>query len=191
MIDVFEEVKHMLTMQQVIDRYGANKVKRGWALCPFHLDHKPSLHVYKNSFYCFVCGAGGDLINYVARLMGISNGEAVNTLIQDFSLPLPPIDSKGKASAKARLVIERRKKAREEEERNRALIDRVGGAICDCYRQYRSVLDSEKVFSDRWCEAMDKLNMLDVWDEEFRDNPEAFYRDNKELIDGLIKASND
>lgn len=191
MIDVFEEVKHMLTMQQVIDRYSANKVKRGWALCPFHPDHNPSLHVYKNSFYCFACGAGGDLINYVARLMSISNGEAVNTLIQDFSLPLPPIGSKGKASAKTRLVIERRKKAREEEERNRALIDRVRDELCDCYKQNRRVAESEEVFSDRWCEAVKKRNMADILLGELRDNPETYYRYYKELIDGLIKASND
>jgi hypothetical protein len=36
----------------------------GKVLCPFHDDHRPSCHIYTDHFYCFVCGAYGDHIDW-------------------------------------------------------------------------------------------------------------------------------
>jgi len=39
-------------------------------LCPFHSEKTPSFHVYNDtqSFYCFGCGAGGDVITFIKRI---------------------------------------------------------------------------------------------------------------------------
>jgi DNA primase len=58
------------------------------ACCPFHLNLKggkekvASCFFYPdtNSFYCFGCGAGGDVIEFVKLINGISYTEAVRTL---------------------------------------------------------------------------------------------------------------
>lgn len=52
------------------------------AVCPFHKDRRPSLTVYPatGSYYCFGCGAGGDVIDFVCRLQGLSFKEAVDFL---------------------------------------------------------------------------------------------------------------
>ena len=64
----YEEVKIRLTMKQVAAAYGYPVCRRDSCLCPFHPDRHPSMKLYKNSFYCFSCGAGG-IRHFVARLM--------------------------------------------------------------------------------------------------------------------------
>jgi DNA primase len=51
-------------------------------VCPFHGDTRPSLIVYPatQSYYCFGCGAGGDVIDFVARLNKVGFKEAVDML---------------------------------------------------------------------------------------------------------------
>jgi DNA primase len=51
-------------------------------VCPFHGDTRPSLIVYPatRSYYCFGCGAGGDVIDFVARLNKVGFKEAVDML---------------------------------------------------------------------------------------------------------------
>jgi len=50
--------------------------------CPFHNDKTPSFYVYEesNSFYCFGCHAGGDVINYVELSQNVNFREAVKIL---------------------------------------------------------------------------------------------------------------
>jgi DNA primase len=51
-------------------------------VCPFHGDTRPSLIVYPatQSYYCFGCGAGGDVIDFVARLNKVGFKHAVEML---------------------------------------------------------------------------------------------------------------
>ena len=65
--------------------------------CPFHRDGRPSLVVYPNndSYFCFGCGAGGDVIDFVARLHGVGFKEAAAMLAgpsqeQLTRKPVPP-----------------------------------------------------------------------------------------------------
>jgi DNA primase len=53
-----------------------------WGCCPFHDDSTASLSVggVPDRFHCFGCGAGGDVIDYVARLAGLSFVDAVQAL---------------------------------------------------------------------------------------------------------------
>ena len=60
-------------------------------LCPFHDDHKPSMHVVpaKQFFYCFVCGAGGGPIKFVELFERLEFVEAVEALAQRANIPVP------------------------------------------------------------------------------------------------------
>ena len=61
------------------------------ACCPFHNDRHPSLKLNEEYFYCFGCGAKGDVIDFVAKLFDLSSYEAVQKLAADFGLdPKPP-----------------------------------------------------------------------------------------------------
>ena len=60
------------------------------ATCPFHGDNRPSLVIYpaSQSYYCFGCGAGGDVIDFMTRLHRVDFREAV-TLLAGSRLPMP------------------------------------------------------------------------------------------------------
>ena len=54
--------------------------------CPFHDDRHPSMKLNEDYFYCFGCGATGDVIDFVARLFGLSGYEAAKKLAYDFGI---------------------------------------------------------------------------------------------------------
>ena len=54
--------------------------------CPFHDDRHPSMKLNRDYFYCFGCGATGDVIDFVARLFGLSSYEAAKKLAYDFGI---------------------------------------------------------------------------------------------------------
>lgn len=59
--------------------------------CPFHSEKTPSCFVYPdtNSFYCFGCGAGGDVITFVMKIENLDYFEAVKLLAQRSGMSLP------------------------------------------------------------------------------------------------------
>ena len=82
----FETVKSAVTVKQAAEHYGC-KVNRGDIICcPFHDDRHPSMKLNKDYFYCFGCGATGDVIDFVARLFGLNSYEAAKKLAYDFGL---------------------------------------------------------------------------------------------------------
>ena len=85
-MSIFEDVKQQLNIRQVVEFYGFNVNRAGQFICPFHNDHKPSASIKKDYFNCFVCGAGGDLITFTAKLHGLSNIDACKKLVSDFGL---------------------------------------------------------------------------------------------------------
>lgn len=54
--------------------------RQGMTKCPFHLDKSPSLDVRKNFYYCYGCGAHGDVIDLVMKTKNLSFKEAVTLL---------------------------------------------------------------------------------------------------------------
>ena len=85
-MNMFETVKSAVTMKQAAEHYGC-KVNRGDMICcPFHDDRHPSMKLNRDYFYCFGCGATGDVIDFVARLFGLSSYEAAKKLAYDFGI---------------------------------------------------------------------------------------------------------
>ena len=72
-MSIFEDVKRQLNIRQVVEFYGFKVNRANQFICPFHNDHKPSASIKNDYFNCFVCGAGGDLITFTAKLHGINN----------------------------------------------------------------------------------------------------------------------
>ena len=85
-MNLFESVKAAVTVRQAAEHYGLEVGRNGMTRCPFHDDRHPSLKLNESYFYCFGCGATGDVIDFVARLFGLSSFEAVQKLAQDFGI---------------------------------------------------------------------------------------------------------
>lgn len=88
-----EELKFRNPLEDLAQRYvnlkrsGKNFV----GCCPFHSEKTPSFYIYPatGSFYCFGCGAGGDVINFVRRIENFEYMEAINFLAQRVGMQVP------------------------------------------------------------------------------------------------------
>ena len=94
-MSIYQRIKQTVTTRQAAERYGLSVNRGGMARCPFHEDHNPSMKV-DDRFYCFGCHASGDVIDFTARLFGISLKDAAEKLAGDFGInPRPPAQSDG------------------------------------------------------------------------------------------------
>ena len=109
----FESVKAAVPLWQAAETYGLSVSRNGMTCCPFHEDAHPSLKLNEDYFFCFGCGASGDVIDFTARLFGISLKDAARKLSADFGI-----------SAETKQVFLRQNPSRLEELRcRRALTD--------------------------------------------------------------------
>ncbi len=84
-MNVFEAVKEAVTTRQVAETYGIPVRRNGMCLCPFHNDKNPSMKVDRR-FHCFGCQADGDVIDFTAKLFGLSVKETALKLAADFGV---------------------------------------------------------------------------------------------------------
>lgn len=84
-MNVFEAVKQSVTTRQAASFYGIRVGRNGMVCCPFHNDRTPSMKV-DSRFYCFGCGASGDVIDFAALLHGLGKREAAVRLAEDFGV---------------------------------------------------------------------------------------------------------
>lgn len=82
--DVVREIRYRNSIEDVVSSYvtlkraGSNLL----GLCPFHSEKTPSFTVFPNteSFHCFGCGAGGDVISFVRRIENLDYPSAIELL---------------------------------------------------------------------------------------------------------------
>lgn len=142
----YAAIKAAVSMRQVLDHFGVD-VRQSVALCPFHPDREPSMHVYRDGFYCFSCGAGGDVINFVARLQGVRNAEAAQIVAGIGGLGAMQDDYRTRARLR-----QRAQERRIADDMKNRLSERYN-ALCVEIRRLRWQSFDEP-FSDAWCEAM-------------------------------------
>ena len=87
---IYETIKAAISVKQADEHYGLKVNRNGMACCPFHNDRHPSLKLNEDYFFCFGCGAKGDVIDLVARLFGLTNLQAAQQLASDFGLNQKP-----------------------------------------------------------------------------------------------------
>ena len=71
MANIFEAVREAVPVPLAAERYGLKANHAGMVCCPFHDDHNPSLKLNEDYFYCFGCGAGGDVVELTRRLFDL------------------------------------------------------------------------------------------------------------------------
>ena len=91
--DIIREVQDRADILEIVSEYTSLK-KRGnnyIGLCPFHTEKTPSFNVdvEKKLFYCFGCGAGGNVFTFIMNKESLSFPEAVRYLADKFNVKLP------------------------------------------------------------------------------------------------------
>ncbi|WMJ23796.1 DNA primase [Paludicola sp. MB14-C6] len=81
------DIEEVISSYVNVKRAGRN-IK---ALCPFHSEKTPSMVVYQDtqSFFCFGCGAGGDVINFIMQAENLDYVEAIHFLAKRVGLNVP------------------------------------------------------------------------------------------------------
>lgn len=105
--EYIQEVVRRNDIEEVIGQYVQLR-RRGRTLsglCPFHNEKTPSFVVYPDtqSFYCFGCGAAGDVINFVRKYNNLGYVESVKQLASRAGMPLPEEEDR-EARARQRLL---------------------------------------------------------------------------------------
>ena len=103
--DIIEEVRMKNDIVDVVSQY-VKLNRRGntyFGLCPFHNEKTPSFSVTpsKQMYYCFGCGAGGNVFNFVMEYENYTFGEALQHLADRAGVQLPKIEYSREAREKA------------------------------------------------------------------------------------------
>ena len=110
--DLVEEVRSRNDIVDVIGGY-VRLQKKGstyFGLCPFHNEKSPSFSVSPNKqmYYCFGCGAGGNIFTFLMQYENFTFGEAMQTLADRVGIELPQQEmtsaQKKEADKRARLL---------------------------------------------------------------------------------------
>ena len=110
--DIIEEVRSKNDIVDVVSQYVrlTKKGKSYFGLCPFHNEKTPSFSVTpgKQMYYCFGCGAGGNVFNFIMEYENYTFGEALKHLADRAGVELPKIEYsrevRQKAQEKAELL---------------------------------------------------------------------------------------
>lgn len=116
--DIIEEVRMKNDIVDVVSQYVKlnRKGSSYFGLCPFHNEKTPSFSVTpsKQMYYCFGCGAGGNVFNFIMEYENFTFGEALQHLADRAGVALPKIEYSKEAKEKAQrkaLLLEINKKA--------------------------------------------------------------------------------
>ncbi len=110
---VIEEIKFRNNIEDVISQYvtlkraGSNQV----GLCPFHSEKSPSFTVFsgEGNFYCFGCGAGGDVINFVRKAENLDYRGALEFLAKRVGITINESTQDKKESLRRERTLEMNK----------------------------------------------------------------------------------
>lgn len=110
-----QELKYRSDIEQVVGGY-VNLRRRGRTLsglCPFHSEKSPSFTVYpeNQSFYCFGCGAGGDVITFIRKIENLDYIEAVRLLAQKAGIAVPENQEDDRTQRLRKRVLEANREA--------------------------------------------------------------------------------
>ena len=156
-MNLFDTVKAAVTPRMAAERYGLPVRQGNMICCPFHDDRTPSMKLNEDYFYCFGCGASGDVIDLAARLFGLSGYDAAKKLAADFGI----VEQKPSVLRK----LKRSKSQAELESRSfRVLGDYL--QILQDWKTHCAPQSPEDAIDPRYAEACHMLerieNMLDI-----------------------------
>ena len=178
-INLFAQIKTAVSIKEAAEHYGLKIGRGNMVCCPFHADRTPSMKLNEDYFYCFGCGATGDVIDLVAKLFNLSSYDAAKKLADDFGIdpdkpPAAPAEAakrlaedfgvaEQKPSVLARL---KRGKTQMEAERHSFRVLRDYFGILQDWKEHCAPQLPEDPIDPRYAEAchmLDRIgNMLDI-----------------------------
>lgn len=155
--ELSEEVNQLVPMRTAVEYYGFEPNRAGFISCPFHVEKTASCKIYESSFYCFGCGAGGDVINFVKLLYGINFKAAIVRINTDFNLNIGVGKAQDSSAASERLrkINAERRQWEKELQAYREKYDNYSNMFRELWNKQKtqSLTENERI----------KLKILDDW----------------------------
>jgi hypothetical protein len=170
--NVFEVVKQNITTKDAVVHYGFHPNQSGLICCPFHHDKHPSMKVDKR-FFCFGCGASGDVIDFVSQYFNLPVKDAAIKLESDYGLIIDKGEIK---SAKPPVPI-------------RSVTNEPTVTMREITKAFRTVSDYRNILRE-WKVIYAPKSMDEVWDEHFVEALDQWTKC-EYIEDGLLFGSRD
>lgn len=146
-----EEIKKQYDMQYVLSMYGIKQDKKGFISCIFHKEKTASMKVYKDSVYCFGCGRSGDVFSFVMGMEHCDFKTAYKALGGSY---------KAKSDNQRNLYHYHLQKRKERQIKDAQRLEQEKKEVIEEIRMQKIFKMCFPVFSDEWCEAVNRLEYL-------------------------------
>ena len=117
-----------------------------------------------------MCGAGGDVVKFVGLLYGLSNREACQKLIEDFSLPIKTEGLTYQEKRERQIKQDQYRKIQNFRKEAYAILSEYRKLLCNAAQRYSSL---------HFDEAMQELSIVEYRLECLKECPEKYYADRK------------
>lgn len=145
-----DEIKQSMKMSEILSRYGLKPNRAGFVQCPFHIgDRTASMKIYKDSYYCFGCGATGDIFTFVQNMDNCNFKTAFGILGGTYQKP----------TFSSKMAIYHHKKQMEMRKKEE---DRKKQEFQQCLHEIdtnRELINNNQPLSDEWCKAWNQLQL--------------------------------
>ena len=147
-----DEIKQSVSMREVAERYGLRPNRAGFISCPFHNgDSTPSMKIYPKDYHCHACGANGDIFSFVMEMENCDFKTAYKALGGSY---------KQRTDHQRNLYHYHLQKRKEAEIKRLQRVEQEKKEVIQEIRLQKIFKMCFPVFSDEWCEAVNRLEYL-------------------------------
>lgn len=157
-----QRIKETLDIRKVMEHYGVEFNRAGFAVCPFHDEKTASLSIKNGHYKCFGCGQYGDVINFVSVYFGISPSQAMMRLNDDFHLGICNEIPDQKTVSKIIAERKRKQKERADFESLYRQMENIHRVLWYAYIHYAPKSPDEPI-NDLYAQACRELDYYDWW----------------------------
>lgn len=146
-----DEIKQSVSMSEVVERYGYHPNRAGFIYCPFHKEKTASMKIYKDSYNCFGCGRSGDVFSFVMGMEHCDFKTAYKALGGSY---------KQQSDHQRNLYHYHLQKRKERQIKDAQRLEQEKKEVIEEIRMQKIFKMCFPVFSDDWCEAVNRLEYL-------------------------------
>lgn len=146
-----DEIKQSVSMREVVEGYGIRIDRKGFCCCPFHKEKTASMKIYKTSYNCFGCGANGDIFSFVMGMEHCDFKTAFKSLGGSY---------KQKSDHQRNLYHYHLQKRKEKAIKDAQRAEQEKKEVIEEIRMQKLFKKLSPVFSNDWCEAVNRLEYL-------------------------------
>ena len=144
-----DEIKQRVSMIEMLQHYGIETNRSNFCRCPFHQEKSASFKAYPGSrgFYCYGCHESGSVIDFVMKFFGLSFGDAIKKINEDFSLGLPigeKLDHRKQLEMQKQAFLRKR-----EMNAKKAEQERLENAYWEAFDEWKRLDDSKRNYAPK------------------------------------------